>query len=106
VGRDPPLFPASLGLRKHVKVEDLRPRGAGWTARLHEKGGKQHSMPCHHALAEVLRAYIDAAGIVTDRKGWLFRRVSHSGSTSSIAPLWLDYTSATGSFSRRLKAMP
>src|SRR5712691_5569511 len=28
-----------------MKVEDLRPRGAGWTVRLHEKGGKQHSMP-------------------------------------------------------------
>jgi integrase len=30
-------------------------------------------MPCHHALAEAVRAYIDAAGIVEDRKGWLFR---------------------------------
>ena len=55
-----------------MKVEDLRPRGAGWTIRLHEKGGKQHSMPSHHALAEALRAYIDAAGIVDDRNGWLF----------------------------------
>src|SRR5207253_5001222 len=26
-----------------------------------------------HALAEALRAYIDAAGIAEDRKGWLFR---------------------------------
>ena len=42
-----------------MKVEDLRPHGAGWTVKLHEKGGKQHAMPCHHALAEVLRAYID-----------------------------------------------
>jgi hypothetical protein len=50
-----------------MKVEDLRPRGAGWTVRLHEKGGKEHSMPCHHALAEALRAYIDAAGIAEDR---------------------------------------
>jgi len=40
--------------------------------RLHEKGGKQHSIPCHHALAEALRAYIDAAGLAEDRKGWLF----------------------------------
>ena len=56
-----------------MKVEDLRPRGAGWTMRLHEKGGKEHAMPCHHALAEALRAYIDAAGIAEDRKGWLFR---------------------------------
>jgi site-specific recombinase XerD len=40
-----------------MKVEDLRPRGAGWTVRLHEKGGKQHSMPCRHALAEALRLH-------------------------------------------------
>jgi site-specific recombinase XerD len=26
-----------------MKVEDLRPQGAGWVLRLHEKGGKQ---PC------------------------------------------------------------
>jgi site-specific recombinase XerC len=28
-----------------MKIEDLRPRGAGWTIRLHEKGGKHHLMP-------------------------------------------------------------
>jgi site-specific recombinase XerD len=56
-----------------MKVEDYRSRGAGWTLLLHEKGGKEHAMPCHHALAEELRAYIDAAGIADDRKGWLFR---------------------------------
>jgi hypothetical protein len=32
---------------------------------------KQHTMPCHRALAEALHAYIDA-GIAQDRKGWLF----------------------------------
>ena len=47
-----------------MKVEDLRPRGAGWTV---------HAMPCHHAFAEALRAFIDAPGIAEDRKGWLFR---------------------------------
>jgi integrase len=51
----------------------LRPRGAGWTIRLHEKGGKHHLMPCHHALADALHAYIDAAGIAEDHKGFLFR---------------------------------
>lgn len=56
-----------------MRVEDLRPQGAGWQLRLHEKGGKQHVMPCHHALAEALHAYIAAAGIALDRKGWLFR---------------------------------
>jgi len=71
-----------------MKVEDLRPRGAGWTVLLQEKGGKQHSMPCHHALAEALRAYIDAAGIAEDRKGWLFRTArGHNGSVLSGKPM-------------------
>ena len=56
-----------------MKVEDLRPKGAGWQVQPHETGGKQRAMPCHHTLAEMLRAYIDAAGIADDRKGWLFR---------------------------------
>ena len=64
---------ARIGAALKMKVEDLRPQGAGWRIQLHEKGGKQHAMPCHHALAEALRAYIDAAGIAEDRKGYLFR---------------------------------
>jgi hypothetical protein len=32
-----------------MKVEDFRPKGAGWQVQLHEKGGKQHAMPCHHS---------------------------------------------------------
>jgi site-specific recombinase XerD len=63
---------ARIAAALRMKV-DLRPQGAGWQVQLHEKGGKQHAMPCHHALAEALRAYIEAAGIVGDRKGWLFR---------------------------------
>jgi site-specific recombinase XerD len=79
---------ARINAALEMKVEDLRPRGAAWTIRLHEKGGKQHAMPCHHALAEALRAYIDAAGIVDDRKGWLFRTApGHDGSTLSNKPM-------------------
>ena len=71
-----------------MKVEDLRPQGAGWQLRLHEKGGKQHAMPCHHALAEALHAYIDAAGIAEDRKGWLFRTSrGHNGTVLSEQPM-------------------
>ena len=79
---------ARINAALKMKVEDLRARGAGWTVRLHEKGGKQHAMPCHHALAEVLRAYIDAAGIAEDRKGWLFRTsAGHNGSSLSNKPM-------------------
>jgi site-specific recombinase XerD len=79
---------ARINAALKMKVEDLRPRGAGWTVRLHEKGGKQHAMPCHHALAEALRAYIDAAGLAPDRKGWLFRTArGHNGSALSDKPM-------------------
>jgi site-specific recombinase XerD len=56
-----------------MKVDDLRPQVAGYRLRLHKKGGKHHEMPCNHALAEALHAYIAAAGIAEDKRGWLFR---------------------------------
>ena len=64
---------ARIGAALKMKVEDLRSQGSGWQLLLHEKGGKEHTMPCHHELAEMLHAYIAAAGIADDRKGWLFR---------------------------------
>jgi integrase len=77
--------------RQHMltmKVEDLRPKGAGWQVVLHEKGGKHHVMPCHHALAEALRAYIAAAGIADDSKGFLFRTSrGHKGTALSEQPM-------------------
>jgi len=72
----------------NMKVEDIRPQGAGWRLRLHEKGGKHHAMPCHHALAEALHAYIAAAGIAEDRKGWLFRTSrGHDATALSEQPM-------------------
>jgi hypothetical protein len=48
------------------------------------KAVSSNAMPCHHALAEALRAYIDTAGIVEDRTGWLFRTArGHDGSSLS-----------------------
>ena len=71
-----------------MKVGDLRPQGAGWQLRLHEKGGKHHTMPCHHALAETLHAYIAAAGIAEDRKGYLFRTSrGHTATVLSEQPM-------------------
>jgi site-specific recombinase XerD len=79
---------ARIGAALKMKVEDLRPNGAGWQVRLHEKGGKHHVMPCHHALAEALRAYIDAAGIGEDPEGFLFRTSSgHRGIELSQVPM-------------------
>ncbi len=54
-----------------MKVEDLRPRGPGWTVRLHEKGGKEHVMPCHHALSCMPISPPPASPRTA--RGWLFR---------------------------------
>ena len=64
---------ARIGAALRMRVEDVRPQGAGWVVRLQEKGGRQHAMPAHHALAEAVHAYVAAAAIADDRRGWLFR---------------------------------
>ncbi len=64
---------ARVGAVIHMRVEDVYVQGRRTWARLHEKGGKLHEMPCHHNLEEYLAAYIEGAGIGGDKKGWLFR---------------------------------
>jgi hypothetical protein len=64
-----------VGAALKLKVEDLRPAGTCWQIHLHEKGGKEHKMPCHHA-------YVAAAGIADDRKGWLF--LTSLGHTATV----------------------
>ena len=45
-------------------------------------------MPCHHALAEALHAYLAAAGIGEDRIGFLSRTSrGHRGTELSEAPM-------------------
>ncbi len=91
---------ARIGAAVKMKVEDLQPRGAAWRIRLHEKGGKHHSMPCHHSLAEALHAYIAAAGIAEDRKGWLFRTSRGHGGTV-LSEQAMDQSSAWRMVRRR-----
>jgi site-specific recombinase XerD len=73
---------ARVGAALKMRVEDLQSKGSGWLIRLHEKGGKQHMMPCHHALAEALHAYIAAAGVAADKKAFLFRTSRGHGGTA------------------------
>jgi site-specific recombinase XerD len=56
-----------------MRVEDYYTQGRRGWVRLHEKGGKRHEMPCNHNLEAYLDAYIKAAGLADDRKGYLFR---------------------------------
>ena len=46
-----------------LKVDDYYHNGARRRLRLHEKGGKEHEMPVHHLLEEILNEYIVATGL-------------------------------------------
>jgi integrase len=79
---------ARIGAALKMRVEDLQAKGAGWLIRLHERGGKRHMMPCHHALAEALHVYITAAGIGADEKRFLFSTSrGHGGTVLSDQPM-------------------
>lgn len=94
---------ARIGAALTLRVEDLRPQGAGWELRLQEKGRKQHAMPCHHALADALHAYTGAAGIAGDRKGFLFR-TSLSRRGDALSELPMRQTDAWRMIRRRAEA--
>ncbi len=65
-----------------MKVRDYFVQGRRGWVRLHEKGGKEHEVPCHHNLAQLLDDYIEAAGIAGDLDGPLFRTAA--GKTGSL----------------------
>jgi site-specific recombinase XerC len=64
-----------IGAALGMKVEDVYTQNRRLWVRLHEKGGKQHTMPCHHQLEDYLHAYLEQSGIKADPKGPLFRTI-------------------------------
>jgi site-specific recombinase XerD len=56
-----------------MNVGDYRQQGKRCWLRLHEKGGKEHDVPCHHKAEEYLDAYVAAAGVADERDTPLFR---------------------------------
>ncbi len=61
---------ARIGAAIGMRVEDVYTQNR---LRLHEKGGKQHAMPCHHNLESYLHEYIDGAALASDPKALLFQ---------------------------------
>ncbi len=48
-------------------------------SRLHEKGGKEHTVPAHHNAEEYIEAYLDATGLRLQNKVPLFQTVNRGG---------------------------
>jgi integrase/recombinase XerD len=62
-------------------------RRRGWV-RLHEKGGKEHEVPCHHNLEQYLDEYIAAAGIAGDPDAPLFQTAAGKSGTLTGKAMW------------------
>jgi site-specific recombinase XerD len=69
-----------------MKVRDYFTQGRRGWVRLHEKGGKEHEVPCHHTLEKLLDDYIAKAGIAGDPDGPLFRTTGRK--TGQAHAMW------------------
>jgi site-specific recombinase XerD len=78
---------ARIGAALAMKVEDAYVQHRRLWVRLHEKGGKVHEMPCHHALEEYLHAYIDGCRLSGDPKGALYRTIARGRSELTATAL-------------------
>jgi site-specific recombinase XerD len=66
---------ARIGAVVQMKVGDYFFQGHRACVRLHEKGGKEHEMPVHHALHDLLEDYLTHAGL-KGSDGPLFQSVA------------------------------
>jgi site-specific recombinase XerD len=71
-----------------MKVSDYFVQSRRGWVRLHEKGGKEHEVPCHHNLELYLDEYIAAASIAGDGDGPLFRTAAGKTGTLTSNTMW------------------
>jgi site-specific recombinase XerD len=93
---------ARVGAVLRMRVGDYFVQGRRGWVRLHEKGGKEHDVPCHHNLDRFLEEYLQAAGIAGDRDGFLFRTAA--GKTGVLSQKPLHQQDAYRMIQRRAKA--
>jgi site-specific recombinase XerD len=90
---------ARIGAALAMKVEDVYMQNRRLWVRLREKGGKQHTMPCHHSLEAYLHAYLEGTGIDSDAKGPLFRTIGRG--TGQLSATVLPQANAHAMVRRR-----
>ena len=73
-----------------MKVRDYFVQGRRGWVHLHEKGGKEHEVPCHHNLEKYLDEYIAGGGkvIADDPDGPLFRTAAGKSGLLSRNAMW------------------
>jgi site-specific recombinase XerD len=93
---------ARIGAALGMKVEDVFTQNRRLWVRLHEKGGKEHAMPCHHNLEQALSAYVDGARLAADPKGPLFRTIGRG--TGQLTRTSLPQANAHAMIRRRAES--
>jgi site-specific recombinase XerD len=78
---------ARIGAATGMRVEDVYSQNRRLWVRLHEKGGKEHAMPCHHNLETYLHDYLVGAGLSNDPKAFLFQTYNRATGQLTGAPL-------------------
>ncbi len=92
---------ARVGATLGMRVRDYYSQANHGWFRLHEKGGKLHSVPAHPLAGRYLDAYIAAAAIAEDKNGPLFRTVDRHRRLTARAMAPVD---ALKMIKRRAKA--
>ena len=67
-----------------MNVGDYRQQGKYWWVALHEKGGREHTVPAHHRLNAYLDAYLKAGRIESASGTPLFRRLDRHGRLTAV----------------------
>jgi site-specific recombinase XerD len=79
---------ARIGAVLKMKVRDYFVQGRRGWIRLHEKGGKEHDVPCHHSLEAYLDEYIKGAGLAERKDGFLFPTMDRKTGGVTSNPMW------------------
>ena len=78
---------ARISAAVSMKVGDVFVQNDRLWVRLHEKGGKLHTMPCQHNLEADLKAYLGASGRANQPKLPLFPTLGRSSEQLTDTPL-------------------
>lgn len=78
---------ARIGAATSMEVRDVYSQNRRLWVRLHEKGGKQVELPCHHSLEAYLVDFIEAAGLQDTPRAPLFQTIRRGTDKFSGNPL-------------------
>jgi site-specific recombinase XerD len=93
---------ARISAAAAMNVSDVFWQGRRLWVRLHEKGGKDVALPCHHNLETYLEEYLANTGIGSDTSGPLFRTIGRG--TGKLSRSSLPQSNAWSMINRRAKA--